>query len=207
MEGQNYLSLKFQNKNSILLSSLNQLCYSVNLCDVKCIGSDGVGVMMHKLVLCQAFPGFRDILEHHSDNIVIIITEFTSDSIEACREDLYQSGDGKALGSILGFENAINTVKVERNVDAFAKGAPQEYVAMDVVHDYVEIDTLEEMTNISKLSEISENFNSYQNSPDIYQTTIDQNKQKKQKKSSISKLSDVPYYFLKTSKFILTYHD
>ena len=200
MEGQNFLSLKFQNKNSVLFGSLNQLCFSENLCDVKFIGKDGGEVLMHKMVLIQAYPCFKDILEPQSDQTVIVVPDTSGDIIEACREDLYKSGDANTLGLILGFVNEMNHTKVEEKYDNFERdaikmhnqNAIQEYVAMDVVHDYVDIDTLDSF----------DDFHSHQNKSEKTLAGKHETQENKQKKSSSSEVPDVPFYFLKTSKYI-----
>jgi len=201
MEGQHFLSLKFQNKISVLFGSLNQLCFSENLCDVKFIGKDGGEVLMHKLVLIKAYPCFKDILQPQSDQSVIFVPDTSGDIIEACREDLYKSGDANTLGLILGFGNVMNLTKIEEKYDKFERdaikmhnqNAIQEYVAMDVVHDYVDIDTLQEMTGTYRQTDSLDHSHSHQNKTEKTQ-------ENKQKKSSFSELTDVPYYFLKTSK-------
>ena len=203
MNSRNFLSLKFENKNRILFRSLNQLCLSEHLCDVRIVGSDGGEVFMHKLVLMQTFPVLRDILDDHVDKIVIIVTDYASEIIEECRENLYRTGDSNALGLVLGFQNYVSSIKVEEEIgdDAHEKGAIQEYVAMDVVHDYVEIDTLEEITHKAGLSATVESILSFQKQLELQKRLLSPHGEKKrQKKQSFSELSGVPYYFLKTCK-------
>ena len=194
MEGQHFLSLKFQNKNSVLFGSLNQLCFSENLCDVKFIGKDRGEVLMHKMVLIQAYPGFKDIFEPQSDQIVIVVPDTSGDIIEACREDLYKLGDANALGLILGFGNAINLSKVEEKYDNFERDAIKMHnqnAIQDVVHDYVDIDTIDSFND----------FHSHQNNSEKTLTGKEETQENKHQKSSFSEVPDVPFYFLKTSKY------
>ena len=144
MEGRNFLSLKFLDKTAIVMNSLNKLCYSTTLCDTKVVGRDGVEVLMHRLVLTMAYPALTDILGDHDDATVIIVTDYDGDVIEKARESLYQAGDLDSLGTIIGFDNNFSDIKQEDNVDGLDKAHTREYVAMDVVHDYVDIETIEE---------------------------------------------------------------
>ena len=74
--------------------------------------------------------------------LFIIVTD--ADVIEKARESLYQAGDPDCLVSIITFDNNLSVIKHEDNVDGIEKGPTREYVAMDVVHDYVDIETIEE---------------------------------------------------------------
>ena len=144
MEGRNFLSLKFLDKTAIVMNSLDKLCCSATLCDTKVVGRDGVEVLMHRLVLTMAYPALTDILGDHDDATVIIVTDYDGDVIEKARESLYQAGDLDSLGTIIGFDNNFSVIKQEDNVDGLDKAHTREYVAMDVVHDYVDIETIEE---------------------------------------------------------------
>ena len=151
------------------------------------VANDGSTSFMHKLILFQAFPVLKEMFDDKSDDpIVILIPDTSVDVIDACRDELYRSGNGEALEIVLGFDgrNDVST-------DFGHKVENQEYVPMNVVHDYVDIDTLQEITSLQKkdLNVLRESF------------TQTEFHLKKPKKVAPSELPDIPYYFLPISKY------
>ena len=189
------------------MNSLNKLCYSATLCDTKVVGRDGGEVLMHRLVLTMAYPALTDILgNHHDDAIVIIVTDYDGDTIEKARESLYKAGDLYSLGTILGFDNNFNDIKFVDNVDDLEKGQSREYVAMDVIHDYVDIDTLDgEIAFKPKPLEVVE-YNNQSGTKEGEAPAMPTRSPlvSGSKKKDLVDVSDVPYYFLKTCKYIMS---
>ena len=113
---------------------------------------------------------------------------------------MYQAGDPDCLGSIIAFDSNFSVIKHEDNVDGIEKGPTREYVAMDVVHDYVDIDTIEEEAFKPKHLSAVEYNQSYKKEGEAPAITSNPPIVTRNKREKLSDVSDVPYYFLKTSK-------
>jgi len=154
---------------------------------------------MHKMVLLQAFPYLKEIFKPESDQIVVIVPDTPAHVLEDSRESLYKAGDGSSLEMLLGFRNVTNFSKIEQEDEAYIT---DDYVDMDDLQNYVEMDTLPE--NYDAFTQRSETLNDY-----TIHTRKDnkfaepfvpevQTKEKKPKKKSGLVVSDEPYYFLQT---------
>ena len=187
MEGRHVLSLKFQDKTGIVMNSLNNLCYSATLCDIRVVGRDGGEVFMHKLILTLAFPALTDILGDHGDDVtVIIVSDYDSDIIEECRQRLYQAGDPDSLGWILGLENKY-AIKNEESVDTLE----------------VTLDTLDKISYTAKQRQVEDSVSDLHQAESSGAITLVIPEPSLLQRNSLSKIPCLPLYALEPCKYVL----
>ena len=100
MSGRYNLNLKFLDKESVLLQSINKDCSTSNLSDVKIISKDGDQVFLHRIVLTFAFPQFSAMFPE-GDSVTILINDIPGEDVVKARTCLYQNGDPEPLAEIL----------------------------------------------------------------------------------------------------------
>ena len=137
MSGSRYnLNLRFLDKESVLLQSIDADCSTSNLSDVKIISSDGHQVFLHRIVLAFAFPQFSEIFPE-GDSVTILINDITSEDVFNARQCLYQNGDPEPLAEILEIFGG-DCVRVKSEITTLEAGN------LDV--DLVEDDIKENLT-------------------------------------------------------------
>eukprot|EP00092_Neocalanus_flemingeri_P027469 GFUD01029794.1.p1 GENE.GFUD01029794.1~~GFUD01029794.1.p1 ORF type:complete len:385 (-),score=84.00 GFUD01029794.1:12-1031(-) len=168
------------------------------------------------MVLLQAFPCLKELVEPQSDQIVLIVPDTPAHVIEGCREALYKEGDINAFETLLGFRNDLNLSKTDQEDEAYNT---DDYVDMDVLQDFEEVKTLQENT-YAQLPDTNTHKEMINNS-DYMHTEIEyegfvnagfegfvnagfvkeeESEEKKPKKSSVPKISDAPFFFLQTGR-------
>ena len=107
------LQLKFTENDSILFSSLLDLCDSemISVGDIEIICGDGQTVFLHKIVFIFAYPHLAEILPSDGSKVVLLIPECNSENVISARNTLYLDGFRKPLQTIL--EEGSTTTKME----------------------------------------------------------------------------------------------
>ena len=142
------LNLKFLDKESVLLQSIDTDCSSSNLSDVKIISSDGHQVFLHRIVLAFAFPQFSEMFPE-GDSVTILINDILGEDVINARHCLYQNGDPEPLAEILEIFGG-DCVRVKSEIAKLEPG--------DLDVDLVE-DNIEDILNEEKEKEVNDEEN------------------------------------------------
>ena len=139
------LNLRFLDKESVLLQSIDADCNTSNLSDVKIISSDGHQVFLHRIVLAFAFPQFTELFPE-GDSVTILINDITSEDVFNARQCLYQNGDPEPLAEILEIFGG-DCVRVKSEIAKLEPG--------DLDVDLVD-DNIEDILNEEKEKEVND---------------------------------------------------
>lgn len=117
---QNILPIQFLSRENVLFPSLDDLCSSENLCDVKIVCQGGNPVFMHRAVLRLCVPELIDNSPTEYPTVILLPDEVSS-HVEEARRKLYLHGAQEEICRVLQTlvvckEESINPMEMESDV-------------------------------------------------------------------------------------------